>query len=320
MTTENGTPQKPSFGRRIWLAFKNLLWLGIRALLVILIIAGVGAVIYYGAPVLINDYLLKDVKVNSSKIKEIQTQAKSESERTDKRLDDLQSRVDTLEIQQDDFSQAISELESQLTALGKTLTDHAALLESMQPYGNAIDDLHASLTNLETQYSAIEADLKEIQNELDSQFKAVEKTLAANQEEMDSLKAQLEARGSADLLRQELELLKVMELITRVRVSIGQENLGLAKEDLQAAQNILTDLQAEASAGQVTYLAEISQRLSLVVENISDSPDLAEEDLEVAWQMLLQGLPDEPIPEEDTASETGSEAEATPTPTPTPEP
>ena len=108
-------------------------------------------------------------------------------------------------------------------------------------------------------------------------------------------------------------------MITRVRVSISQENIGLAKEDLQAAIEILNKLRLEVSPAQVLYLDDVSQRLTLAIGNISDSLGLAEEDLEVAWQLLLQGLPAEKTPDMmDVNQESGKEVIPSLTPSPTP--
>ena len=68
--------------------------------------------------------------------------------------------------------------------------------------------------------------------------------------------------------------------------------------------------------------------MALASEYMTVTPDLVNEDLEVAWQLLLQGLPDENLPgDEATPSPTQStesmqsEGETpTLTPTPTPEP
>jgi cell division septation protein DedD len=114
-------------------------------------------------------------------------------------------------------------------------------------------------------------------------------------------------------------MLKVMELITRARVSIGQENIGLVRDDLQAAIDILVDLGPEVTAEQASYLDDISQRLSFAIENISESPDLVDEDLEVAWQMLLKGLPDETDGiEEGKTQEQLEEGDQVSTPSPSP--
>ena len=321
MTTENQVPQKASFGRRLWLALKNLAWFVFRFVLVVLIIAAIGVAVYYGGSVLINEYILKDVRANRSKIEGIQTQIETDSKLITSRLGDFQSRIDALELHQDTITQSISDLEAILVSIEDTLSDHSDMLTNMEVFSSTLNGLTSSVSMLETQVSTIESSLDEYQDELNDKFTLVDLTFESNQEEIDALSIQLNAMDTTDILRQELKLLKVMELITRARVSIGQENIGLAKNDLQAAQEILTLLQSEVDSEQADYLNEISLRLSKVIDKISKSPKLADEDLEVAWQMLLQGLPDEsPSGEGKTTQEVEIEVTATPTPSPTPEP
>jgi hypothetical protein len=72
----------------------------------------------------------------------------------------------------------------------------------------------------------------------------------------------------------------------------------------------LDSIQSDVTADQAEYLSGISERLGLASDNLSTEPDLANEDLEVAWKLLIQGFPDSAL--------TGNET--TPTPTPTPKP
>ena len=320
MTKEDQVPQKPSFGRRMWLAFKNLLWFVFRLLLVVVVIAALGLAIYLGGPILIEEYLLKDVRVNSSSIEAIQTQAANSNDQLSERLGDFQGRIDSLELNQDDLSQMISEFEAQLAAIETELTYQEDNLNTLETQVVIIENLEAPISVLLTRVPAINSDLEEVQTKIDDQFAEVVATLEENQAEIDTLNAQLEAKDSLDHLRNEIKMLKVMELITRARVSIGQENIGLVRDDLQAAIDILLDLRPEVTARQALYLDDISQRLSFAIENISESPDLVDEDLEVAWQMLLQGLPDDIDGIEQGKTQEQLEVEdqmSTPSPTPT---
>jgi hypothetical protein len=76
---------------------------------------------------------------------------------------------------------------------------------------------------------------------------------------------------------------------------------------------------------QQATLDEIIQRLDLALEYLPQTPILAAEDLEVAWQLLKIGLPESPSEDIDlqpTATPEASTAEPlaenTPTPTPIP--
>ena len=137
-------------------------------------------------------------------------------------------------------------------------------------------------------------------------------------------------------IRNELQLVKAMELLTRARMLLDTNNLGLAQEDLQSASDLLNELQARLPDDQKTNLSEIIERLNTASGNLPNRPILASDDLEIAWQLLLTGLPEQnqtataevsgtpdvssalttPSPESTGAAT--PEVTLTPTPTPTP--
>ena len=307
MSTENEATPKPSFGRRLYLAFKRLLILFFKILLILLILGAVGAAVYLGAPVLIDEYLLKDVKVHSEQIQEINSELVANTEFLNQRLADLQNRLETMEIQSDTEKQTINDLKTQLAVAEGIIQDLSLSIENLEIIQSSLDEFSVSLSDLEEQLSIHESNLGDVQADIATLGQSIE----GNQSELKELAAQLDAQVEIGTLRQELVLLKAMELITRARVSIGQENIGLARDDLQAAQNLLTSLSSELPAYQAKYLSDIAYRLALALDNLDRATNLVDEDLEVAWQLLLQKLPEEP-PESDQLE--GTE------PTPTPQP
>jgi hypothetical protein len=110
-------------------------------------------------------------------------------------------------------------------------------------------------------------------------------------------------------IRNELKMVKAMELLTRSRLLMVANNLGLAQQDLQSASELLNGLQASLPADQQGDLAEIIARLDKASSNLPVRPLLASDDLEIAWQLLLLGLPDQPQ---------SSTPDVTATPTPVP--
>jgi uncharacterized coiled-coil protein SlyX len=315
MSTENEVPQKASFGRRLLTAFKRLFIFLFRVLLTLFIIGAIGAAIYLGAPVLIDEYLLKDVKINTEQIQDINAEFEANTEFWSQRLADLQNRIETLEIQSDNDKQTIDSLKTQLTETNALIQSQKSSLDQLEVLQLSLDEYGEMLSSFEEQVALHEGDLEEIQGKLSTLNQSVE----GNQEELAELSAQLEAQPQIGTLRQELELLKVMELITRARVSIGQNNIGLATDDLLAAQDLLASLSTELPAYQAKYLSNIVQRLELATENLTSSTDLVDEDLEVAWQLLLQQLPDEASEDELTPTPSSTQEEGE-TPTPTPQP
>jgi hypothetical protein len=112
-----------------------------------------------------------------------------------------------------------------------------------------------------------------------------------------------------------------MELLTRSRMFLLNKDIGLAQADVQAARDLLMEVQLGVQPFQTGAIQEIVNRLNLAITNLAVVPSLADQDLEVAWQLLMRGIPSEASLEA-TASITVPEtiqvtSTATSTPTPT---
>ena len=280
---------KPSFGRRLSLGLKKVGLFIYRVILITLIVGIIGVAVYLGAPVLINEYLLKDVHLNTSKIQEIESGVESNTEILSQRLSDLQTRLESLEIQNDTDNQTINDLQTRLDQAEELLIEQESTVEKLNSLELSIGEHDLTLSALDERILAVEYEISAIQLQLtdlllsdESQQKAIE-TMVVNGDINSVLRD----------VSQELELVRIMELITRVKVDINQGNLGLAKDDLQTAQDKIIELSTKVSEGKEVYLSGISQRLTLALANIGEDPDLADEDLEIAWQLLLKGFPDD---------------------------
>jgi hypothetical protein len=280
---------KPSFGRRLSLGLKKVGLFIYRVILITLIVGIIGVAVYLGAPVLINEYLLKDVHLNTSKIQEIESGVESNTEILSQRLSDLQTRLESLEIQNDTDNQTINDLQTRLDQAEELLIEQESTAEKLNSLELSIGEHDLTLSALDERILAVEYEISAIQLQLtdlllsdESQQKAIE-TMVVNGDINSVLRD----------VSQELELVRIMELITRVKVDINQGNLGLAKDDLQTAQDKIIELSTKVSEGKEVYLSGISQRLTLALANIGEDPDLADEDLEIAWQLLLKGFPDD---------------------------
>jgi hypothetical protein len=85
----------------------------------------------------------------------------------------------------------------------------------------------------------------------------------------------------------------------------------MARQDIQMARALLIEVQPDAPASLADDLTEILYRLDLTLSNLPNFPVAARDDLDIAWQVLLAGLP----PEEATATPApGGGNTATPTP------
>lgn len=131
-------------------------------------------------------------------------------------------------------------------------------------------------------------------------------------------------------MNNQIELLKAVEMLARARLFLYQSNFGLARQDAQSASMILTNLQQAAPEASTPELKEALFRLDLVLKNLPDFPVPASDDLDLAWQVLAEGMPTQtpvtptesatpaPVPTESVTPTPVADFTATPLPTATP--
>jgi hypothetical protein len=186
----------------------------------------------------------------------------------------------------------VRELQSQQEKTQQQLADLQTRLETIESVQNGHDQ---SLTEMDQRLIDIE---KEIGARTES-LETLERMLS-------DLQVQNEAT-SADLER-EIHLLKAMELLSRARLFMYESNFGLARQDVQIARDLIAKVQPIALPTQTAELNAVLLRLDMALSNLPDFPVAASDDLDIAWQILLTGLP-QPTP---TMIHTG-----TPSPAPT---
>jgi len=294
------TPSPTSAGERAWRAVIGFLRFVIRLVLVILLAVLLGAGIYFGVPALYRSYI-QPVERNLAQVNDTQARQEGINQRMDQKLEALQARLEKLELQNDTHKQALDELDSRLGNLETSaLSD-----DERQAQEQRLSDLEAAVQaaseNLATlQNQVVALDLVQAQTDLQVQDLA--------------RKAKIE-QVPLQALRNELLLVKAMLHLTRSRLFLVEDNLGLAEQDVSAARLLLAGLQGEVPPYQVDALGAILTRLDAALGNLPARPVLAAEDLEVAWQLLRLGLPGEATP---FSTLTGQPGTGTPTPTPLP--
>jgi hypothetical protein len=173
-------------------------------------------------------------------------------------------------------------------------------------------DLQTKLGTIETvqnQHDGSLTALEERLGEIETEIAAHTKSLAALEQMQAELQAQNEAT-SAELERQ-INILKAMELMSRARLFMYQSNFGLARQDVNIARDLLAAVQPDAPEDLAEDLEEVIRRLDLVLSDLPNFPVAARDDLDIAWQILLVGLPE---------AGTGTSLDGTPMPTLTPFP
>lgn len=174
-------------------------------------------------------------------------------------------QVQQLQSRQEEVEQQLSDLQTQLGTLQDVQNQHDGSLTDLN---NRMRELEAEIAARTESLSAIE----QLQSELAAQNRDV----------------------SAELQRQ-INLLKAMELLSRARLSMYQSNFGLARQDVQIARDLLAEVQPTSPTTDRRELDAVIQRLDLTLSNLPDFPVAAADDLDIAWQILLSGLP-QPTP------------------------
>lgn len=173
-------------------------------------------------------------------------------------------------------------------------------------------DLQTKLETIENVQNEHDQSLIEMDQRLvdiETEINARTEALAA----LERLQSELEEQNqtvSAELERQ-INLLKVMELLSRARLSMYQSNFGLARQDVQIARDLLAEVEPDASGTLAEELGAVLLRLDMTLSNLPNFPVAASDDLDIAWQILLSGMPEATPTATITPTQIGS---ASPTP------
>ena len=222
----------------------------VRALLVVLAGIGLGLGAYYGLPALYTGFI-QPVQINTRQIGEIESALEAQRQSDQARLDAIETRLTGLETDLAANREALgalrSDLDSALTLLGN---DHGDL--------QRVRDLESQLVDLQSTADSTEARLTAVEGSLGQSAKPV------------------------DALRERVQLLRAMELVLRARLSLADNNSGLAGEDLRRARGIIGTASAPSDWGGIV------DRLDMALANLSASPLVAVQDVEAAWYLMLE--------------------------------
>lgn len=195
----------------------------------------------------------------------------------------------------------VAEHTNQIEDLGTRLS--AQSTQSANQYATAA----ARIGALESQHAADSEQLADLEGRLTS----AEKTLADQQRLLDQLetlqskvstlnttleKSQALTTDELDRLSRQVKLLQVMQYFTRGRLYLIQNNLGLARADLQSARDRLAEMKSALPEEQQSAAAFAVQQMDLALSNLPGYPVLAAGQLDVVWDLLLMDLPADAAP------------------------
>jgi hypothetical protein len=185
-----------------------------------------------------------------------------------------------------------------------------------------LTDLQTKLGTIETEQSRHDQSLSDLDErvvDVETEISARTESLAALEQMQSELQEQNEV-VSTEMERQ-IDLLKSMELLSRARLFLYESNFGLARQDVQIARDLLATHQPDAPEELAAELDEVILRLDMTLSKLPNFPVAASDDLDIAWLILVSGLPEStptvtltPSPA-DAASPTPGPADMTITPT-----
>ncbi len=255
---------------------------GILLRLVLVLVAGclVGAVVYFGAAGWIPYF----------------------DQRIFQPIDQSQAEIRRLSTSQAEFEAQLESLQGTLTALEEDPND--AIQEILDQINIELDALQSSV-DTNTYYAAT----------LNPGLVATVTDQLRNTNQ--NLSAIATAQMADAGIRQDLTMLRVLDLFSQANTNILHNNYGLAEEQLELSTEILSGLGAQVPPSQRVTVLEMIGLLEGCLNDLPARPSLAAEKLTLAWQMGLVEFPNEDPRFIGTITPTPYDLpELTPTPTP----
>lgn len=188
------------------------------------------------------------------------------------------NRIDLIEKGQETSSQQMADFDEHLTTLETNLSQN----------NKSSDQLKTQLEDLQVQLSTQAAAL----DELDRHSMTLQTQQVGMQVKVDEQQEFLFGTNSPiEELRQDTQVLKVAGLLNRSRLYMLQNDYGTARQQVELARSLLVDLQDSSTISQQGIITSWIGRLDSALNYLPDQPVFAADDLEIAWQMVLQGLP-----------------------------
>jgi len=262
----------------------------IIGILVILIMIVAGSFLFYW-------FGYKPIQENALRIEEMEIRVQQNQQLLTQQLDSLETRLEgiesDLEYTQESFSILESNLEKMRAAQSKIAETQTSLvgdLESLQTDLADMSELTQELQAISDLRATIEANIGSLENEISTAATLInEFSLRA-----DSISDEVAGFSNRwQELENEVQLLKVMDLINSSRELLSQGDIAEASDKIIEARDQLEQLGEQVSDFQTEALLDITANLENVLTEISEAPSTAANILEQVWNSLFSGLPQE---------------------------
>jgi len=187
--------------------------------------------------------------------------------------------------------QILNPLESNTSRVGELAATQAADTSRFE----------GDLSALQGEIASLQEQVATLQNQAEAAGESIDSHSASLNElanEQATLRAEM-AQQNAVLLAdsdEQLTLTRALELLSRSRLYLSQNNYGMARTDVLAARDLLFPLLETISADKADGLRVVIDRLDMALGNLPAYPVVAVFDVDTAWQLLVDGLPAVPEP------------------------
>jgi TolA-binding protein len=230
----------------------------LRVTVFLVLLAAIVAGVMIGGPILYRD-LVQPVRENSTRLAALEESLAADRSVMLERLDNLQMRLNQLEVARASSDGERAALQSDLDALRQDMSAFEQSLARLDAMDGQIASLSDWLSYSSTQVMGMRDSLQDPAGELGG-------------------------------LRREVARLKALNLLTRAQVHLAQNNFGLARDDSAMARAVLAELRASTPAAELAQVDAWIARLDLALANLPAYPVLAAGDLEQAYQMIASAV------------------------------
>lgn len=183
-------------------------------------------------------------------------------------------------------------LEDQILELSETLEFNQTLLgEGISAYQSTLDDMQQNIQTLHHDVISVQEDF-DYRGYTITVYPQMMATLSAKQiANSRNLDALATAQFNSSSINQDLDLLRILELLSRANQFLLHSNFGQAEEALLAARLDLLNLQESLPYYQRELISNMLNLVDQVIADLPSKPALAAEKLDLAWQLGINGLP-----------------------------
>jgi chromosome segregation ATPase len=254
--SDNSEVSEPEAGERKVSFFSRVMRFLLRFLIVMLLGGVFGVAIYFGVPTLYRS-AIEPMQVNTQRIAELEEALNQVQTTSSRQVEQAGERLVEIEGRLAEQGEALAAMEAELEVVQTSLDDQRDRVSQLRNLVDRVEDLTSDMDEMVTRVETLEATLTSVE------------------------------LPAASIGRQ-LQLIRAMTLLTKARLWLVQDNLGLAAEEITTARNLLDEVIGAEQDGEDEVLEQIVEKLDLALIDIRTTPIVAADELEIAWKLLVE--------------------------------